>query len=237
MKAADVMTRHVISIKPDSSIVEAAQLMLLNRISGLPVLDDRGKLVGIVTEGDLLRRRETGTERRRPRWLEFIIGPGRLASEYVHTHGRKIDEVMTVKPQTITEETPLDEIVLLMERKRIKRLPVVRGDEVVGIVSRENLVRALASLALEALETVHGDDSIRERVLAEIDRQSWAPRTLTNVIVRAGIVELWGTIFDEREREALRVAAENVPGVRQVKDHLVWVEPVSGMAIDAPNQE
>jgi CBS-domain-containing membrane protein len=93
MKAADVMTQHVISIKPDSSIMEAAQLMLLNRISGLPVLDDRGKLVGIITEGDLLRRAETGTEHRRPRWIEFFMGPGSLASEYVHTHGRKISEV------------------------------------------------------------------------------------------------------------------------------------------------
>src|SRR6185312_12689812 len=139
--------------------------------------------------------------------------------------------------QTITEETPLDEIVLLMERKRIKRLPVVRGGEVVGIVSRANLVRALASLAPETQETALGDASIRERVLAEIDKQPWAPRTLTNIIVRGGVVELWGTIFDERERKALRVVAENVPGVRQVRDHLVWVEPMSGMAFGAPDQD
>lgn len=237
MKAADVMTRHVISIKPDSSIMEAAQLLLQNRISGLPVLDQAGKLVGIVTEGDLLRRRETGTERRRPRWLEFFIGPGRLASEYVHTHGRKIDEVMTVEPQTITEDTPLEEIVRLMEQKRIKRLPVVRGDVVVGIVSRANLVHALASLAPETKGAVPGDASIRERVLAEIERQPWSPGRLINATVRDGIVELWGTIFDEREREALRVAAENVPGVKQVKDHLVWVEPVSGMTFDASDQK
>jgi CBS domain-containing protein len=236
MKSGDVMTRHIISIKPDSSIVEAAQLMLTNRISGLPVLNGRGNLVGIVTEGDLLRRIETGTERRRPRWLEFFIGRGRLASEYVHTHGRKISEVMTIEPQTIVEDTPLEEIVTLMEQKRIKRLPVVRGNEVVGIVSRANLLHALASLAPETKGAVLGDANIRERVLAEIERPPWSPGRLINVIVRDGTVELWGTIFDEREREALRVAAENVPGVKHVKDHLIWVEPLSGMTFDASDQ-
>jgi CBS domain-containing protein len=147
MKAIDVMTRNVVSVKLDSSVFEAAQLMILNRISGLPVLDTAGKLVGVVTEGDLLRRAETGTEGRKPSWLEFFLGQGRLATDYVHTHGRKIRDVMTSDPETIVEETPLDEIVALMEHKRIKRLPVMRGDKMVGIVSRANLVQALASLA------------------------------------------------------------------------------------------
>jgi CBS domain-containing protein len=231
MKAGDVMTRHIVSVNPESSISEAAQLMILNRISGLPVLDERGKLVGIVTEGDLLRRVETGTERRRPRWLEFLIGPGRLATEYVHTHGRRIQEVMTSGPETIVEETPLDEVVLLMERKRIKRLPVVRGDEVVGIVSRANLVQVLASLVRQTGDIDPGDANIRERVLAEIDKQPWSRGNVINVIVRDGIVELWGTILDERPRQAIRVAAENVLGVKEVKDHLVWIEPMSGMTL------
>jgi CBS domain-containing protein len=231
MKAGDVMTRHIVSVNPESSISEAAQLMILNRISGLPVLDERGKLVGIVTEGDLLRRVETGTERRRPRWLEFLIGPGRLATEYVHTHGRRIQEVMTSSPETIVEETPLDEVVLLMERKRIKRLPVVRGDEVVGIVSRANLVQVLASLVRQTGDIDPGDANIRERVLAEIDKQPWSRGNVINVIVRDGIVELWGTILDERPRQAIRVAAENVLGVKEVKDHLVWIEPMSGMTL------
>ena len=231
MKAGDVMTRHIVSVNPESSISEAAQLMILNRISGLPVLDERGKLVGIVTEGDLLRRVETGTERRRPRWLEFLVGPGRLATEYVHTHGRRIQEVMTSSPETIVEETPLDEVVLLMERKRIKRLPVVRGDEVVGIVSRANLVQVLASLVRQTGDIDPGDANIRERVLAEIDKQPWSRGNVINVIVRDGIVELWGTILDERPRQAIRVAAENVLGVKEVKDHLVWIEPMSGMTL------
>lgn len=237
MKASDVMTRRVVSVKPDSSVIDAAQLMLENRISGLPVIDGNRKLVGIVTEGDLLRRSEIATERRRPRWLEYLISPGRLAGEYVRTHGRKVSEVMTAEPQTITEETPLDEIVLVMEKKRIKRLPVVRGQKVVGIVSRANLVHALVSLAPETEDTIPSDASIRQRILAEIDRQPWGPRNLVNVIVRNGNVELWGTIFDERDREALRVAAENVPGVKQIHDHLAWVEPMSGLVFDSPDQE
>jgi CBS domain-containing protein len=237
MKAVDVMTRNVVSVELDSSVFEAAQRMILNRISGLPVLDTSGKLVGVVTESDLLRRAETGTMRRRPSWLEFFLGKGRLATEYVRTHASKIWDLMTSDPQTIVEETPLDEIVTLMEQKRIKRLPVMRGDKMVGIVSRANLVQALATLARETADTLPSDATLREFVLAEIDKQPWSPGALINVIVRDGVVELWGTILDERKRQALRVVAENVPGTRQVKDHLVWVEPVSGMVVEAPDQE
>jgi signal-transduction protein with cAMP-binding, CBS, and nucleotidyltransferase domain len=120
---------------------------------------------------------------------------------------------MTSDPQTIVEESPLDEIVALMERKRVKRLPVMRGDKMVGIVSRANLVQALASLARETADTLPSDATLRDLVLAEIDKQPWSPGFLINVIVRDGVVELWGTILDERNRQALRVAAENVPGL------------------------
>jgi CBS domain-containing protein len=236
MKAVDVMTRNVVSVNLDSSVFEAAQRMILNRISGLPVLNASGELVGVVTEGDLLRRAETGTERRRPSWLEFFLGQGRLADEYVRSHGRKIGDVMTPGPETIVEETPLDEIVAIMEQKRIKRLPVMRGEHMVGIVSRANLVQALATLARETADPLPNDATLRELVLAEIDKQPWSPGALINVIVRDGVVELWGTILDERKRQAVRVVAENVPGTRQVKDHLVWVEPMSGMVVEAPDQ-
>lgn len=236
MKAADVMTQRVVSVTPNSSIVEAARIMLENRISGLPVLDGSGKLVGIVTESDLLRRSEIGTERRRSHWVEFLTSPGLLAKEYVQSHGSKVSDVMTADPLTIREDASLADIVLLMEKKRVKRLPVVRGEKVVGIVSRANLVRALVSLASETREAIPGDVSIRERILAEIDRHSWAPRTV-NVFVRDGIVEFWGTIFDDRERQALRVAAENTPGVKEVRDHLVWSEPMVGLTFGLPAQE
>ena len=135
MKAGDIMTGRVITISPDATVLEAIDLMTKNHISGLPVIDASGALVGMVTEGDFLRRAETGTARKRPRWLEFLVGPGRLAEEYVETHARKVGEVMTRDLVTIAEDTPLAEVVHQMEHRRVKRLPVMRGTQVVGIVS------------------------------------------------------------------------------------------------------
>lgn len=235
MQVKDVMTRKVISVQPDTSIVEAARLMLQNRISGLPVVDADGELVGMVTEGDFLRRGELGTQRRRPRWLEFIVGPGRLAEEYVHAAGRKVDEIMTPEACTVEEDDALETVVELMERRGIKRLPVVREGQLVGIISRANLMQALASLARNEPESAGPDQSIREQILRAFEQQRWAPNV--NVVVRGGVVELWGVITDERERQALVVAAENVPGVRQVHDHMVWVEPMSGVALPAVEDE
>jgi CBS domain-containing protein len=236
MNASDVMTRTVLSVRPDATIAEAIRLMLDNRISGLPVIDEAGRLVGILTEGDLLRRSETGTERHRPRWLEILMGPGRLAEEYVRTHGRKIGEVMTRDPVTVTPDAPLKNIVELMERHRIKRVPVLDGEVPVGILSRADLLRGLAG-ALEATPVAATSDAeIRERILAELARSAWVPRDGIAITVENGVVDLNGVILDEKERGALRVAAENVPGVRAVEDHLVWVEPVSGTIIDAPQQ-
>lgn len=236
MKAADVMTANPITVNPESSVMEAVRIMLQRRFSGLPVVNDRGAVVGIVTEGDLLRRGETGTQRRHPRWIEFLIGPGRLATEYVHACGKKIDEVMSQPVQTVTEDTPLDEIVNIMERHRIKRLPVLREGKLVGIVSRANLLRALASVARETKPTSNGDASIRDRLVAELQRQTWAPANMIDVVVRNGIVHLWGTILDERQRKGIRVAAENISGVRAVEDHLVWIEPLSGVVVAAHNE-
>ena len=237
MKVKDVMTSPVVSIEPDAPVLQAVQIMLQRHISGLPVVDKEGRLVGIVTEGDFLRRAETGTERRRPRWLEYLIGPGRLADEYTRSHGRRVSEIMTADPLTVSEETSLDEVVRVMEKRRIKRLPVVRKNEVVGIVSRANLVHALAGLVREIKPTAASDQAIHDRIVTELAGQSWAPAALINVIVRDGAVELWGTITDERERQAIIVAAENAPGVRTVTDHLVWVDALSGMVLCGSNEE
>jgi CBS domain-containing protein len=237
MKARDVMTWPVISVEPNASVLETVRIMLQRHISGLPVIDKEGHLVGMVTEGDFLRRAETGTQRRRPRWLEYLLGPGRLAQEYTHSHGRKVHEIMTTDPLTVGEGTPLDEIVRAMEKRRVKRLPVLRGDAVVGIVSRANLVHALAGLAREVKPVAASDQSIRERIVAELAGQTWAPTALINVIVRDGVVELWGTITDERQRQAITVAAENTAGVKAVKDHLAWVDPMSSMLFYQPNEE
>jgi CBS domain-containing protein len=234
MKAEDVMTRDVISIDPDATVLQAARLMLQHHISGLPVIDRDGALVGVLSEGDFLRRRETRTERRRSRWLEFLMGPGKIAAEYSHSHGSKVSEVMTTDVVTVDVTTPLEEIVDVMERRRVKRVPVICGGQVVGIVTRSNLMHAMVSLARTAQPAATDDAAIRERLLAEIQKEQWAPAATANVVVHDGVVELWGVIVDERQRDALKVAAENIPGVKAVKDHMIWIEPTSGMTIEPP---
>src|ERR1700722_53516 len=161
MKAGDIMTARVVSISPDVGVVEAIELMMSNHISGLPVVDASGTLVGMVTEGDFLRRAETGTARKRPRWLEFLVGPGRLAEEYVETHARKVGEVMTRDLVTIAEDTPLADVVHVWDHRRAKRLPVRRGTQVVGIVSRATLMRALAAVGREVPAPAQSDAAIR----------------------------------------------------------------------------
>lgn len=233
MQAKDIMTTRVLTIGEDNTVVEAADLMLKNRISGLPVVDSRGTLVGMLTEGDLLRRAETQTERRRPRWLEFVLGPGRAAEEFTRSHGRKVGQVMSRHPYSVTEDTSLEEIVAMMERHRIKRVPVLRGDKIVGIVSRANLVNALASIARFAPTVASSDRDIRSTILSRMEEAVWAPAASVNVTVNDGVVEFWGAILDERDRTALKVLAENVPGVKRVVDHMVWVEPCSGMVLES----
>jgi len=236
MQVKDIMTRNVISVAAKEPVVKAARLMLQNRISGLPVVDEKDQLVGVVTEGDFLRRHEIGTERRHPKWLEFVLGPGRLAQEYVHTSGRKVEDIMTPDPWTVAESDSLESVVELMERRHIKRLPVIRDGKMVGIVSRANLMHALASLSREApAAPAGGDSTIRDDIIAALGKEHWAPHV--NVVVKNGIVELWGIVTDERERQGVVVAAENVPGVAQVHDHLVWVEPMSGMAFPSTEDE
>jgi CBS domain-containing protein len=237
MKVKDIMTSPVVSIEPDMTVLQAVRIMLQRHISGLPVIARSGRLVGIVTEGDFLRRSETGTQRQRPRWLEFLVGPGRLAEEYTRSHGRKVSEIMTAAPFTVGEETPLEQVVRLMEKRRIKRLPVVRGEQVVGIVSRANLLHALAGVAREIEPAATDDPAIRERLVKELAGQPWAPIALIDVTVRNGVVDLWGTITDERERQAIVVAAENVSGVKSVNDHLAWVDAMSGMVLYQSNEE
>ena len=234
MNAADLMTSVLVTVKPEATIEEAAKLMLQYRISGLPVTNSDGAVLGIITESDLLRRAETGTEKHHARWVSLLIGPGRLAQEYVHAHGRKVGELMTERVFTITPQTPLSEVVALMETKHVKRLPVVEQERLVGIVSRADVMAALVGLLSERPVGARSDAEIRSQILAEIDQQPWGPRGSVDVLVTNGIVILKGTITDERERAALRVAAENVPGVRAVHDRLFWVDTVSGIVIPRP---
>jgi len=236
MQVKDVVTRNVISIEANEPVLKAARLMLENRISGLPVIDAAGKLVGIVTEGDFLRRSEIGTKRHRPKWLEFLVGPGRMAAEYVRASGRIVDEIMTPDPLSVTENDSLEMVVDLMERHLVKRLPVIRDGQMVGIVSRANLMHALVSLARDDKQAPTGDDlAIRDRILAALGKLHWALQS--NVVVKNGVAELWGVIMDDRERQALIVATENTSGVKEVHDHLVWIEPMSAMAFLSPEDE
>jgi CBS domain-containing protein len=231
MKAKDVMTAGVVTVAENAPINEAIRLMLQRSISGLPVTDASGALVGVVTEGDFLRRRELGTQRRAPRWLEFLLGPGKLAENYVHAVGRKVRDVMTHEVLTVEEETSLGEVVAIMERHKIKRVPVLRHGKLVGIVTRGSLLHALARL--QHLDTaVSSDITIRTKLVAELQKQAWAPLVAIDIAVTDGVVRYSGTILDDRQRQALRVAAENISGVKRVEDRLVWIEPMSGMVIE-----
>jgi len=228
MLAQDAMTRTVITVAPESTLLAAATHMLDAHVSGLPVVDAAGKLVGILSEGDLLRRCETGTERHHAGWVELFLGPARLATEYVHTHARTVCDVMTESPVTVNEDTELADVVTLMERRHIKRVPVMRGAALVGMISRADLVRLLVQ-KISAAPQAAVDDALR----AELQDTKWANAHNVTVSVHQGVVSLDGVLFNEALRPALRVAAENTPGVTDVEDNMVWVEPVTGVALGA----
>jgi len=231
MNAQEIMSRNVVTIRPDETVQHAADVMLQNHFSGLPVVDAENKLVGIITEGDFLRRSETSTVRHRSHWMEFLVGPGRLGEEYTHAAGRKVDEVMTHNVYTVIEDAPLNEIVDLMERRHIKRVPVLNHfEKLVGMITRSNLMRAVAKNAPD-ISANESDETIRQRLLDELKDKPWAPLSFDPVVAN-GNVRLIGTIMDERQTEAAIVAAENIPGVKSVEDELVWIEPVSGMFIE-----
>jgi CBS domain-containing protein len=236
MRAHQIMTRQVITVATGAPIVEAAKTMLQNHISGLPVVDETGKLVGVVAQGDFIRRAEIGTQRKRGRWLKVLLGPGKLASDFVHERGHKVGEIMTLDPYTVTEDTTLEDIVDLMEKKHVKRLPVMRGDQLVGIVTRSNLLQAVAELTRDVPDPTADDDHIRSRIITSIEKTDWGPFGL-GVIVRNGNVHLSGVVTNEKFREATIVAAENVFGVKKVHDHLCWVEPMSGMYLNSQEDE
>ncbi len=224
MKARDVMIAPVITVKPSSSVKELAQILLKNHISAVPVVDDEGKLIGIVSEGDLLRRTEASTGRRRPWWLLLMTGEETLAAEYVKTHARKVGDIMVCDVVTAAPDTPLDEIATLIERKSIKRVPIVSNGQLVGIVSRANLVQAVASRHV-GLEITGADAAIRDKLLTHLKTQPWAHTAPLNVTVSDGVVDLWGMASSETDRRAIRVVAENTPGVCAVNDHLIVQRP------------
>ena len=234
MQAQEIMTRQVITVRSDTPLQDAINAMLTHGVSGMPVVDEQGRPLGMLSESDLLRRTELDTERRRPRWLAFLVGPGKLAEEYTHTHGRVVADVMTDKLYSVAPDTPLQDVVQLMERRRVKRVPVLQNGQLVGIISRTTLLRALALAAPALPPGTRSDEEIRQRLARELASTEWAPRSMVDPVVQNGAVHLYGTILDEREREALCVAARNTPGVKEVHDQLVWCEPVSGAVLGLP---
>jgi CBS domain-containing protein len=230
MNAADVMVSNVISVSPEAQVSEVANTLLQNRISAVPVVDAAGKIVGIVSEGDLLHRSESSTEIHRSWWLNALTSNESMAAEFVRSHSQKVTDLMTKRVVTAAPEAPLHEVASLLEKNRIKRVPIVKDGKLVGIVSRANLLQALGSLKQRVPTGRTPDDvSIRERILAELKKQSWARPSLINVIVQNGFVELWGGVDTKSEKDAIRVMAETAPGVRAVNDNLIIQPVVPGM--------
>jgi CBS domain-containing protein len=232
MHAADIMTPDVIWADPETPVPELIRLMLDNRISAVPIVAV-GRIVGIVSEGDLLRRAETGTEPHPSRWLELMTSSSRLAADYTRTHGLKAAEVMTREVVTIADTAPIAEIAQLLEARRIKRVPVTRDGRLVGVVSRRNLLQALAS-RLSAPPATADDRTIREAFYEELRRQPWADRPGSiNAVVADGVIHLWGIAPDQQRRQAITVVAENIPGVLAVHDHMDHPRVVD--PLDRPN--
>ena len=221
MRAVDVMTSKVIAVDENETVQTAAKLLAEHGISAVPVVDKDDRVIGMVSEGDLLHRAETGTDRRRSWWLEMMSSTNRLAGEYIKSHSGKVKDVMTRDVLSVTEDTPVADIAVLLETNRIKRVPVLRDGKLVGIVSRANLMRALAmTISEEANEGEVDDRSIREKLLAELKAQKWAEVSPANVTVKDGVVHLWSSYLSEEEKRALVVAAENISGVWRVEDHM-----------------
>jgi CBS domain-containing protein len=219
MNAADVMTPDVVYAAPDTPLPELVRLMLDNRISALPIVE-AGHVVGIVSEGDLLRRAETGTQPRPSRWLELVTSTDRLAADYTRSHGQKAGEIMTRDVVKVPDTMPIAEVAHLLETRRIKRVPVMRDGKLIGIVSRRNLLQALAT-TLSAPPVTADDRTIRDAFYSELRRQAWADNPAAiNAVVADGVVHLWGVAPDKALRQAIVVVAENIAGVRAVEDHM-----------------
>jgi len=236
MRVGNIMTPTPVTISQDSTLAEAAAAMLEARVSGLPVVGADGCIVGMITEGDLLRRAELGTAAPAAGWLAAFLSPGRAARDYVRTHGLKVRDVMTTTVLSTLPDASLASVVELMEANQVKRVPVIQDGKLVGIVSRADLLRALLQLLPGRQVAVVPDIELRKRVLAAFRSQPWAPCANVDATVKDGVVELRGAVTNDNERVGLRVIAENTPGIRAVQDRLVWVEPLSGTVIDIPKE-
>jgi len=222
MLAKDIMTTEVVTVAPETTVADIADLLLKRNISGVPVIDSDGAVIGMVSEGDLMRRPESNTEtRKRSWWLEMWRGSPELAQEYTKSHGQRASDVMTKNVVTVGEETPVAEIARILEEKHIKRVPVLRDDKLAGIVSRANLLRGLATRKATPVALVSKDDQSLQRDVQEaLRKEPWADAAFAGATVEDGVVHLWGMAESTDQRKAYEVAAAAVPGVKSVQNHL-----------------
>jgi CBS domain-containing protein len=219
MHAVDIMTSPVVSVSPETSIKHVARLLADRHISAVPVVDEKLHVLGMISEGDLMRRAKIGTVGGSSWWLDLFASTRELADDYVKTHSKLVRDVMTTEVVTASEHATLTDIAKLLETHHIKRVPVTRNGQLIGIVSRANLVQALAIAAVAPAPTSSPDREIRKRLMTELARETWADMTPGNIVVANGVVHLWGYMLSEPARRALCVAAENIPGVKSVEDH------------------
>jgi len=220
MLARQAMTPSPIAVPATFTVEDCARILLEKRISAVPVVDAEHRVIGIVSEGDLIRRRETGTERHYSWWLELVSDPQSMARDFVKSSGHKVSDVMTRQVVSVTEDTPLAAIAAILEKRHIKRVPVVRDGKLVGIVSRADLVRALLASRPSPQTGAASDADIRDHFLARLGKEPWGPRSFVNLIVKEGEVELWGFAGSPDEARAIGLLAEEVPGVRAVVNNV-----------------
>ena len=221
MKAMDVMVRDVVTVKPDDDVAHAIKLLAQHDVSALPVVDDDGGVIGIISEADLVHRSEIDTEKHHPWWIEALSPASTLAEEFAKSHGRRVSEIMSSAVVYALEETPLGEIATLLEKHRIKRVPILRDGKLVGVVSRSNLIQALAAAQPQAAEGSASDRAIRLELLDRLGRQAWTDFGSRNVIVSGGVIHLWGLVGSQEEHKALLALAEGVPGAVRVSDEMI----------------
>ena len=222
MLAREVMTADVITVKPDTPVTEIARLLVARHISAVPVTDAAGRVLGIVSEGDLMRRIETGTEKHRSWWHQLVADNATLSREYLKSHGLKASDIMTSSVATVNEDTPLGAVADLLESKRVKRVPVLRDGKLVGVVSRADLLRAyVKNMAPAAAAGAVDDGKLRGEIMRQLAREPWSPLASVNVVVHDGIAEIYGIAEREDQAKAIAVLAAGVPGVKQVQNHVI----------------
>jgi CBS domain-containing protein len=228
MQAKDVMTTTVVTVDPDTTVSEVARTLLANNIGAVPVVEG-GVVVGIVSESDFLRREETGTARRRG-WLAYFDDPAYLAEQYAHIHATKARDVMSTEIQAVAPDADLLDVVDLMEKRRIRRVLVMDGKKLHGVVCRSDLLRGMLA-SREKATASDSDRAIRAMLMEELRDQPWRSIAGNSITVADGVVTFWGSTRSEEERKALRVAAENIPGVKRVEDRTAVVAEITAPLI------